>query len=83
MLLKVLYSIRSERQLMEQTQYNPLFRWFSDLSMDDPVWVPTVFTKNRESLIRHDAVVEFFIEVLSIAQKRTGCRASTSAWTAR
>ncbi|SIT49794.1 transposase [Paraburkholderia ribeironis] len=70
MLLQVLYSIRSERQLMEQTQYNLLFRWFIGLSMDDSVWVPTVFTKNRERLIRHDAVVEFFNEVLSIAQKK-------------
>src|ERR1700752_3666049 len=70
MLLQVLYSIRSERQLMEQTQYNLLFRWFIGLSMDDSVWVPTVFTKNRERLIRHDAVFEFFNEVLSIAQKK-------------
>ncbi|MGF6696720.1 transposase [Paraburkholderia sp. MM5496-R1] len=70
MLLQVLYSIRSERQLMEQTQYNLLFRWFIGLSMDDSVWVPTVFTKNRERLIRHDAVAEFFNEVLSIAQKK-------------
>jgi transposase len=70
MLLQVLYSIRSERQLMEQTQYNLLFRWFIGLSMDDSVWVPTVFTKNRERLIRHDAVVEFFNEVLSLAQKK-------------
>lgn len=57
MLLQVLYSIRSERLLMEQTQYNLLFRWFIGLSMDDSVWVPTVFTKNRERLIEHDAVV--------------------------
>jgi transposase len=56
MLLQVLYSIRSERQLMEQTQYNLLFRWFIGLSMDDAVWVPTVFSKNRERLIEHDAV---------------------------
>ena len=70
MLLQVLYSIRSERQLMEQTQYNLLFRWFIGLSMDDSVWVPTVFTKNRERLIRHDAVVEFFNEVLAIAQQK-------------
>jgi transposase len=70
MLLQVLYSIRSERQLMEQTHYNLLFRWFIGLSMDDSVWVPTVFTKNRERLIRHDAVVEFFNEVLSIAQNK-------------
>ncbi|MGT2491781.1 IS5 family transposase [Cupriavidus basilensis] len=62
--------IRSERQLMEQTQYNLLFRWFIGLSMDDTVWVPTVFTKNRERLIKHDAVIEFFNEVLAMAQKK-------------
>jgi len=70
MLLQVLYSIRSERQLMEQTQYNLLFRWFIGLSMDDTVWVPTVFTKNCERLIKHDTVIQFFNEVLAIAQKK-------------
>jgi hypothetical protein len=55
---------------MEQTQYNLLFRWFVVLSMDDAVWVPTVFTKNRARLIRHDAVITFFNEVLAIANKR-------------
>jgi len=70
MLLQVLYSVRSERQLMEQVQYNLLFRWFIGLSMDDSVWVPTVFTKNRERLIKHDAVIEFFNEVLAIAQRK-------------
>src|ERR1700753_1519347 len=70
MLIQVLYSIRSERQLMEQVQYNLLFRWFIGLAMDDVVWVPTVFTKNRERLIRHDAVIEFFNEVVAIAQKK-------------
>src|SRR3984957_10102488 len=70
MLLQVLYSVRSERQLMEQIQYNLLFRWFVGLSMDDSVWVPTVFTKNRERLIKHDAVIEFFNEVLAIAQQK-------------
>lgn len=69
MLLQVFYSIRSERMLMEQTQYNLLFRWFIGLSMDDTVWVPTVFTKNRERLIAHDAVIELFNEVLAIAEK--------------
>ena len=69
MLLQILYSIRSERLLMEQTQYNLLFRWFIGLSMDDTVWVPTVFTKNRERLIEHDAVIELFNEVLAIANK--------------
>jgi transposase len=50
-LLMVLYSIRSERQLMEQMNYNLLFRWFVGLEMDDAVWDVTVFTKNRERLI--------------------------------
>jgi transposase len=70
MLLQILFSIRSERQLMEQTQYNMLFRWFVGLSMDDTVWVPTVFTKNRQRLIEHDAVVAFFNEVLETAGKK-------------
>lgn len=70
MLLQVLSSIRSERQLMEQVQYNLLFRWFIGLAMDDEVWVPTVFTKNRERLIKHDAVIEFFNEVVAIAEKK-------------
>jgi transposase len=69
MLLQIFYSVRSERLLMEQTQYNLLFRWFIGLSMDDTVWVPTVFTKNRERLIAHDAVIELFNEVLAIANK--------------
>ncbi len=45
LLLQMLYSVRSERQLMEQLDYNLLFRWFVGLSMDDPVWDPTVFTR--------------------------------------
>jgi len=67
MLLQVLYSIRSERQLMEQTQYNLLFRWFIGLSMDDAVWVPTVFSKNRERLLSHDAIIELFNRVVEQA----------------
>src|ERR1700739_4691848 len=69
-LIQILYSIRSERQLMEQVQYNLLFRWFIGLAMDEVVWVPTVFTKNRERLIKHDAVLEFFNEVVAIAEKK-------------
>lgn len=69
MLLQIFYSIRSERLLMEQTQYNLLFRWFFGLSMDDTVWVPTVVSKNRERLIAHDAVIELLNEVLAIANK--------------
>ena len=50
-LLQILFSVRSERQLMEQMQYNLLFCWFVGLGIDDPVWVPTVFTKNRDRLL--------------------------------
>jgi transposase len=70
MLLQVLYSVRSERQLMEQVQYNMLFRWFVGLSMDDAVWVPTVFTKNRERLTEHDAIIAFFNEVVAMADEK-------------
>ena len=70
MLLQIFYSVRSERQLMEQTQYNLLFRWFIGLAMDDAVWVPTVFTKNRERLIEHDAVIELFNQVLEMANEK-------------
>jgi hypothetical protein len=56
---------------LEQVQYNLLFRWFIGLSMDNGVWVPTVFTKNRQRLIKHYAVIEFFHEVLAIAQQKT------------
>ena len=70
MLIQVLYSVRSERQLMEQTQYNLLFRWFIGLAMDDAVWVPTVFSKNRERLIEHDAVIELFNQIVQQAQEQ-------------
>ncbi len=51
LLLQAFYTIRSERQLMEQLDYNLLYRWFVGLGMDQPVWVPTVFTKNRDRLL--------------------------------
>ena len=51
LLLQVLYSVRSERMLMEQLDYNLLFRWFVGLSMDDSIWDATVFTQNRERLL--------------------------------
>jgi len=50
LLLQVFYGIRSERQLMEQLNYNLLYRWFVGLSPDDPIWDPTTFTKNRDRL---------------------------------
>jgi len=67
MLLQVFYSIRSERQLVDQIQYNLLYRWFIGLSMDDAVWVPTVFSKNRDRLIEHDVVVALFNEIVAMA----------------
>ena len=60
LLLQALYSIRNERQLMEQLDYNLLFRWFVGLGIDDPVWSPTTFTKNRDRLLRGDIAQTFF-----------------------
>lgn len=70
MLLQVFYSIRSERQLMEQIQYNLLFRWFVGLSVDEPVWNHSVFSKNRDRLIEHDVVTIFFERTVKMAQKQ-------------
>jgi transposase len=68
LLLQVLYSVRSERLLMEQLDYNLLFRWFVGLNMDDPVWDATVFTKNRERLLEGEVAGEFFEQVLAQAR---------------
>ncbi len=68
LLLQVFYGIRSERQLMEQLDYNLLFRWFAGLSPDDPVWVPETFSKNRERLQGGD-VFQKFMAVLLRHQK--------------
>src|SRR5262249_29628527 len=70
LLLQVLYSVRSERQLIEQLDYNLLFRWFVGLPMDAPVWDPTVFTKNRERLLQGDIAQAFFARVLEQARTR-------------
>jgi transposase len=67
-LLQLLYSIRSERMLMEQLEYNLLFRWFVGLNMDEPVWVPTVYSKNRERLLEGEVADRFFAEVLEQAR---------------
>jgi transposase len=69
LLIQILYSVRSERMLMEQLEYNLLFRWFVGLGMDDPVWVPTVFTKNRDRLLAGDIARAFFDAVLKQARK--------------
>lgn len=65
LLLQAFYSVRSERQLMEQLDYNLLFRWFVGLSMDAPIWDVTVFTKNRERLLAGDVAAKFFAAVLN------------------
>lgn len=70
LLLQVLYSIRSERMLIEQLDYNLLFRWFVGLTMDDAVWAPTVFTKNRDRLLRGEIAQLFFDQVLAQARER-------------
>lgn len=71
LLLQVLYSVRSERMLMEQLEYNMLFRWFVGLNMDDAVWTPTVFSKNRERLLAGDIAQGFFEAVLAQARAKT------------
>ena len=70
LLLQVLYTIRSERMLMEQLNYNLLFRWFVGLNMDDPVWDVTVFTKNRARLLQADVARRFFDLVVAEANQR-------------
>jgi transposase len=64
LLVQAFFSVRSERQLMEQLAYNLLFRWFVGLAVDDPVWDVTVFTKNRERLLKGDIAAKFFAAVL-------------------
>jgi transposase len=66
-LLQIFYSIRSERLLMEQLDYNLLFRWFVGLSMDDPIWDATTFTKNRERLLNQEIARSFFRRVVERA----------------
>lgn len=69
LLLQVLYTVRSERLLMEQLEYNLLFRWFVGLNMDEPVWVATVFSKNRDRLLEGDIAERFFDGVLKQARE--------------
>jgi transposase len=68
LLLQIFYSVRSERLLMEQLDYNLLFRWFVGMTMDEEVWVPTVFSKNRERLLKQSIAESFFQRVLKLAQ---------------
>ena len=64
-LIQILFSIRSERQLMEQLEYNLLFRWFVGLGIDEPVWVPTVFSKNRDRLLTTDIARKLMAAILA------------------
>src|SRR5476649_2776114 len=68
LLLQVFYGIRSERQLMEQLDYNFLYRWFVGLAPDDPVWDPTTFTKNRDRLQNGDIFMKFMSKLLNHPQ---------------
>src|SRR5258708_35472268 len=70
LLLQVLYTIRSERQLIEHLNYNILYRWFVGLGLDDRVWDATTFTKNRDRLLRGEVDKVFFDQVLAEAEGR-------------
>jgi transposase len=70
LLIQVLFSVRSERQLMEQLEYNLLFRWFVGMGIDDRVWDATTFCKNRDRLLEGEIAEEFFAAVLSEAEQR-------------
>lgn len=70
MLVQILFSVRSERQLMEQVRYNMLYRWFIGLAIDDAVWDHSVFSKNRDRLLQNEVVERFFTEVMALADKQ-------------
>src|SRR5437763_4933005 len=70
LLLQMLYSVRSERMLMEQLEYNLLFRWFVGMSANEGVWHPTVFSKNRDRLLEGAVAEEFFTLVVHQARQK-------------
>jgi transposase len=71
LLLQAFYTIRSERQLMEQLDYNLLYRWFVGLGVDEAVWVPTVFTKNRDRLLEADVARKFLAQIAAWASMKS------------
>ena len=84
LLLQVLYTVRSERLLMEALNDNLLFRWFVGLNMDDPVWHPTTFTKNRDRLLSGDVATPRSLMRSRPTPGRPGCsRTNTSPWMGR
>lgn len=70
LLLQVFYSVRSERQLMEQMRYNLLFRWFVGLALDEVTWDHSVFSKNRDRLLANEVTEAFFAEVMALADEK-------------
>ena len=70
LLLQVFYSVRSERQLMEQMRYNLLFRWFVGLALDEATWDHSVFSKNRDRLLANEVIEAFFAEVMALADEK-------------
>ena len=70
-LLVALYSVRSDRMLCEMLDYNILFRWFLDMSLEEPVFDPSTFSKNRDRLLAHDVSGQFFDAVVRLAQKKS------------
>ena len=79
----MLYSVRSERQLMERLEYDLLFRWFVGLSMDEKVWDESVYTKNRERLLDGKIAELFFEQVLGQAKEQAMLSSNTLRWTGR
>ena len=69
LLLQIFFSIRSERQLVEQVEYNMMFRWFVGLNLDDDIWNHSTFTKNRDKLLEGEIAQRFFEEILAMAKK--------------
>ncbi len=69
-LLQAFYGIRSEGLLLEQLNYNLLFRWFVDLSADDPIWHPTTFTENRERLLKEQVMGRFLEKLIEAPEVR-------------
>lgn len=70
LLIQIFFSVRSERQLVEQLDYNMMFRWFVGLNLDDDIWNATTFTKNRDRLLEGEIAERFFAEVLDMAKKQ-------------
>ena len=83
LLIQSLYTVRSERLLMEEIDYSVLYRWFVGLGMDDPIWSPTTFSKNRDRLLESDIASAFFDGVLGHARAAGLLSTNTSPSTAR